>query len=191
MSEVPRNGPGEEVNAPLDLDAIKRMRGEQDMEHYLWRQRVLAEQVPALVAEVERLRELADFARLLGPARMILDRCAVALEGMEEGQEAEQMAQRIVGLIGHPVTDEPPHALVELERLRAEKERWEREAERLKRLVDESVSRSALVQVGMIGPGRSAIVHSPEDHGDRSGLGPYCLGRECQPVYVIREDTDA
>ena len=118
--------------APLDLDAMKEWFESTRKSAGPWWP--LMHKMPALLAEVERLRELADFARLLGPARMILDRCAVALEGMEEGQEAEQMAQRIVGLIGHPVTDEPPHALVELERLRAEKERWEREAERLERL---------------------------------------------------------
>lgn len=72
--------------------------------------------------EVERLRELADFARLLGPARMVLDRCAMN-GGDQERQDAADMAQRIVDLIGHPVTDEPPHALVERDSLRAEVER--------------------------------------------------------------------
>lgn len=75
----------------------------------------LCDALEAAHAEVERLRELADFARLLGPARMVLDRCA---EGVANPSEAADMAQRIVDLIGHPVTDEPPHALVELDRLR-------------------------------------------------------------------------
>lgn len=72
-------------------------------------------------AEVERLVELADFARLLGPARMVLDRCAELAPGYQA--EAADMAQRIVDLIGHPVTDEPPHALVERDELRSEVER--------------------------------------------------------------------
>ena len=68
---------------------------------------------PAVVtsAEVDRLRELADFARLLGPARMVLDRCAI--QHPSSDTQAADMAQRIVDLIGHPVTDEPPHAMVE------------------------------------------------------------------------------
>lgn len=85
--------------------------------------------VPRLIAalrstrsEAERLRELADFARLLGPVRMVLDRCALN-GGDQERQDAADMAQRIVDLIGHPVTDEPPHALVERDALRAEVER--------------------------------------------------------------------
>ena len=45
-----------------------------------------------------------DAERLLGPARMVLDRIAVAYGD----EEAERMAQRIVDVIGHPVTDEPP-----------------------------------------------------------------------------------
>lgn len=53
--------------------------------------------------------DAAEAIRLLGPARMVLDRCA---EGVADPGEAADMAQRIVDLIGHPVTDEPPHALV-------------------------------------------------------------------------------
>jgi hypothetical protein len=90
---------------------------------------VCAAHVPRLIAalrvsraEVERLRELADFARLLGPARMVLDRAAVD-GGDDVREECADMAQRIVDLIGHPVTDEPPHALVERDELRAEVER--------------------------------------------------------------------
>lgn len=60
--------------------------------------------------------DLADAAKLLGPARMVLDRCAEDVLGCQA--EAADMAQRIVDLIGHSVTDEPPHALVELDRLR-------------------------------------------------------------------------
>lgn len=85
--------------------------------------------VPALVVEIERQRELADFARLLGPARMVLDRCA-ELSGPAVQAEAADMAQRIVDLIGHPVTDEPPHALVERDRLRDEVERLREELRR-------------------------------------------------------------
>lgn len=51
-----------------------------------------------------------EAAKLLGPARMVLDRCAEGMPGCRE--EAAQMGQRIVDIIGHPVTDEPPHALV-------------------------------------------------------------------------------
>lgn len=69
-----------------------------------------------VIHERNEFRELADAARLLGPARRVLDRVA---EGEVTRAECADMAQRIVDLIGHPVTDEPPHALVELERLRA------------------------------------------------------------------------
>lgn len=55
--------------------------------------------------------ELADAVVLLGPARMVLDRCAEGRPGSRD--EAATMAQRIVDMIGHGVTDEPPHALVE------------------------------------------------------------------------------
>ena len=53
----------------------------------------------------------ADYGRLLGAARMVLDRCAEQYGDTEAGR----VAQQIVNLIGHPVTDEPPHALVDLE----------------------------------------------------------------------------
>lgn len=73
--------------------------------------------------------DLGDAAKLLGPARIVLDRCAEGLPGAEV--EAADMAQRIVDLIGHSSTDEPPHALVELEQLRtvadaarAEQQAW-------------------------------------------------------------------
>lgn len=85
--------------------------------------RVEGRRVKALIAalrasreQVEQLKELADFARLLGPTRMVLDRCALNKPGCDE--EAADMAQRIVDLIGHPITDEPPHALVERDELR-------------------------------------------------------------------------
>ena len=87
-----------------------------------------------LIAEVGRLRELADFARLLGPARMVLDRCAMLAPGFQA--EAGDMAQRIVDLIGHPVTDEPPHALVERDELRAEVERLQRTLNRTRFVAD-------------------------------------------------------
>jgi hypothetical protein len=56
-------------------------------------------------AEVERL---ATRTRLLGPARMVLDRCAEGEPGC--AADAAVMAQRIVDWIGHEVTDEPPTA---------------------------------------------------------------------------------
>lgn len=61
--------------------------------------------------------ELADAVALLGPARLVLDRCAERRPGCAD--EAARMAQRIVDVIGHGVTDEPPHALVERDELRA------------------------------------------------------------------------
>jgi len=88
----------------------------------------LAGIVLELADEVERLSELADPARLLGPARMVLDRAA---EGTAQANECVNMAQRIVDLIGHPVTDEPPHALVELDALRTEVERLREWANRM------------------------------------------------------------
>lgn len=51
---------------------------------------------------------VADERRLLGPARMVLDRAA---EGEASREECAAMAQRIVDMIGHSVTDEPPRAL--------------------------------------------------------------------------------
>jgi hypothetical protein len=59
-----------------------------------------------LRAEVNRLTVLN---RLLGPARMVLDRCAENAPGC--AAEAADMAQRIVDWIGHPVTDEPATAV--------------------------------------------------------------------------------
>jgi hypothetical protein len=85
-----------------------------------------------LTVEVERLRALlpdtipAEHIRpmlqLLGPARMVLDRAAVILgeHPGQPGHEAADMAQRIVGWIGHPVTDEPAVVADEFDRLRAE-----------------------------------------------------------------------
>lgn len=58
---------------------------------------------------VEPVLDAHEAVRLLGPARMVLDRVA---EGVAAPGEAADMAQRIVDLIGHRVTDEPPHALV-------------------------------------------------------------------------------
>jgi hypothetical protein len=75
-----------------------------------------SEDVVALIGEVRRLR---DRARMLSAARMVLDRIAEGLDGRDE---AAAMAQRIVDLTGHQVTDEPPHALVRLAELEAEVE---------------------------------------------------------------------
>lgn len=138
--------------------------------------------VPALLAEVDRLRELADAARLLGSARMVLDRCAETQIGGCRA-EAAAMAQQIVDLIGHSVTDEPPHALVELERLRAD-----------------SVPRSALVAV--LAELDAEHRAEPYDVGRRDGCvicwpkdGSWpCVTRmvadELRAI-VEREDTDA
>jgi hypothetical protein len=55
---------------------------------------------------------------LLGPARMVLDRYAVIFEVRGEtgnAREAQEMAQRIVDWIGHPVTDEPAWATLPCE----------------------------------------------------------------------------
>lgn len=60
--------------------------------------------------------DLADAAKLLGPARMVLDACAEDRPGHQA--EAADMAQRIVDLIGHSSSDEPPHVLIELEQRR-------------------------------------------------------------------------
>ena len=53
-----------------------------------------------------------DAMHLLGAARMVLDRVA---EGHDERDSAAKLAQRIVDLIGHSVTDEPPHLLLSVE----------------------------------------------------------------------------
>ena len=58
---------------------------------------------------------LEDARRYLNAARVVLDRVA---EGEADRSVAAVMAQRIVDVIGHSVTDEPPHLLVELDRLR-------------------------------------------------------------------------
>lgn len=64
--------------------------------------------------------DAASAVQLLGPARIVLDRCAEARPGSQE--EAAAMSQRIVDLIGHSTTDEPPRALVELQALRDERQ---------------------------------------------------------------------
>ena len=46
---------------------------------------------------------------LLASARMVLDRVA---QGHDERLAAEAVANRIVDVIGHDTTDEPPHLLV-------------------------------------------------------------------------------
>jgi hypothetical protein len=55
-----------------------------------------------------------EVRHLLGTARMVLDRVA---EGHDERQEASKVAQRIVDMIGHSVTDEPPHLLLSVKEL--------------------------------------------------------------------------
>jgi len=89
-----------------------------------------------LVAEVERLRETEDATRLLGVARMALGRAAVYPTPTHSAdairKECADVAQRIVDLIGHPVTDEPPHVLVERDELRAEVEQLRAEVEQLR-----------------------------------------------------------
>lgn len=66
---------------------------------------------------------LADLLWLLHGSRMTLDAIATGREGWKE---AAAQAQRIVDHLGHAVTDEPPHTLVENDQLR----------ERLQRLLD-------------------------------------------------------
>jgi hypothetical protein len=75
-------------------------------------------------AETERIRAaipsgidprlVRPMLRLLGPARMILDRCAQENTPCAR-DEAADMAQRIVDWIGHPVTDEPAWATLPCE----------------------------------------------------------------------------
>lgn len=60
---------------------------------------------------------LEDARRYLNTARIVLDRIADDEAGPDE---AAAMAQRIVDVIGHSITDEPPHLLVELDELRDE-----------------------------------------------------------------------
>lgn len=91
--------------------------------------------------------DLADAGRLLGPARIVLDRCAQGLPGADV--EAADMAQRIVDLVGHSSTDEPPHVLVELEQLRtvAELARAEQRAWRALPLIPSGEPHESWVQV--------------------------------------------
>jgi len=54
-----------------------------------------------------------DVRHLLSAARMVLDRVA---EGSDVTRsEAGMLAQRIVDVIGHSTTDEPPHLLLSVE----------------------------------------------------------------------------
>lgn len=77
---------------------------------------IINERLRDALAENAELRPLADAARLLGPARRLLDEVADQDDTFdaELDRRCGEMAQRIVDLIGHPVTDEPPHALVRL-----------------------------------------------------------------------------
>ena len=68
--------------------------------------------------EITRLEaERRDHLWLLKGSRLTLDAIAVGREGPAD---AEAQAQRIVDHTGHGVTDEPPHTLVENDRLRDE-----------------------------------------------------------------------
>ena len=68
--------------------------------------------------EIARLEaERRDHLWLLKGSRLTLDAIAVGREGPAD---AEAQAQRIVDHTGHGVTDEPPHTLVENDRLRDE-----------------------------------------------------------------------
>jgi hypothetical protein len=78
---------------------------EQCRQQTLRQQQLAEREVTDLRAQVESLTVLT---RLLGPARMVLDRCAETAPGC--AAEAADMAQRIVDWIGHPVTDEPATA---------------------------------------------------------------------------------
>lgn len=63
---------------------------------------------------------VADLLWLLRGSRMTLDAIAEGREGVEH---AAAQAQRIVDHLGHAVTDEPPHTLVENARLAEELDR--------------------------------------------------------------------
>ena len=74
----------------------------------------------ATAIELRRLEaERSDHLWLLSGSRMTLDGIA---EGREGPTEAAAQAQRIVDHIGHRLTDEPPHTLVENDELRGWKE---------------------------------------------------------------------
>lgn len=75
-----------------------------------------AEDLHDAAARIRALEaEVADHGRLLGAARMVLDRIAERRDGPAE---AADMARRIVDITGHSVTDEPPHVVVERDALR-------------------------------------------------------------------------
>lgn len=100
------------------IDALCRLLAEEEARHQL-----AEREVADLRAEAGRLRSafpegidpamVRPMLRLLGPARMVLDRCAQRAPGFAE--EAEGIAQRIVDWIGHPVTDEPAWATLPCE----------------------------------------------------------------------------
>lgn len=78
------------------------------------------DKIAGLLAERDAAAvELADLRWLARGSRLTLDNIA---EGREGATEAAAQAQRIVDHIGHRVTDEPPHTLVENDRLRAERD---------------------------------------------------------------------
>lgn len=58
---------------------------------------------------------VADLFWLLRGSRMTLDAIANGVEGPDH---AARQAQRIVDHLGHATTDEPPHTLIENDRLR-------------------------------------------------------------------------
>jgi hypothetical protein len=63
----------------------------------------------------ETVPPVADLLWLLHGSRLTLDAIA---NGREGADHAAAQAQRIVDHLGHRVTDEPPHTLVENDRLR-------------------------------------------------------------------------
>lgn len=88
---------------------------------------VMAVFQPRLDEQAAEIEQLRYERRLLGFARMVLDRVAFGnradwFDSERISAEAEDIAQRIVDEIGHPVTDEPalgPSYRQEIERLRA------------------------------------------------------------------------
>lgn len=90
----------------------------------------------------EELEQLRYERRLLGAARMVLDLVAAGDSSRwdQARQGAEDVAQRIVDEIGHPVTDEPalgPNYRVQIREWRERAEKAERRLAEFRRYIDE------------------------------------------------------
>lgn len=106
------------------------------------------EQADAVLAVVQTERDQLRYERrLLGFARIVLDRVAHGnradwFDSERISAEAEDIAQRIVDEIGHPVTDEPalgPSFRVEIDQLKVA-------IERVRRLCHLTINASCRVQ---------------------------------------------